>query len=531
MVNGVTVTQVVTSKRISAGFVKYHEYERDRVILEQKMELAKMRAIIKNNNVNMAKKDATITRLKTKLSKMGEKVKAHNERIIDQNEKLRKKDKEIQAMTRKIKKLTKQNAEQDRRLDVHENAHVPSSKAGPLNGEKKNGGNTKSAGKKCKRGGVRRHVGGTRILIPNRTVKHKSDRCINCDGTNIKTKGRPKRRTIVTIPEPIPCDIALHFIHKYLCGDCGAEFETETNLPKEGKYDYPVLCLIVYLYHHRMTDKAISEVLHDMYRIELTPQAVSNLLRRGTHHLEKERDRNIKIVENSPVIIPDETIYPGEPGKYWPLICRTINTVVFFNATSRSAKKLISQLKGCKGIVVRDGYKGYDTVFPNHTKQRCTVHLEREAKNTAERTESPAAAVLYGEIAGKYKKLRVWTLGNHSWKSRIRRVDKEQAWLRQIISRYRKSSNKKLKKFATKLENAADQMLTFVLYPEAPSNTNLAEQSVRKVIGHRNNRIQIKSQSGADTLCTILTCTETWKLRKQNVWEQLLKHIAPGNNK
>ncbi|MDE0526835.1 MAG: hypothetical protein OXI27_09680, partial [Thaumarchaeota archaeon] len=50
----------------------------------------------------------------------------------------------------------------------------------------------------------------------------------------------------------------------------------------------------------------------------------------------------------------------------------------------------------------------------------------------------------------------------------------------------------------------------------------------KQVIGQRNSRLQLKSDRGAESLCIMLSCTETWKLRKLNVWEELRRAIGPS---
>ena len=44
----------------------------------------------------------------------------------------------------------------------------------------------------------------------------------------------------------------------------------------------------------------------------------------------------------------------------------------------------------------------------------------------------------------------------------------------------------------------------------------------------RNSRIQLKSDGGAESLCVMPGCIETWKLRKLNVWEELRRAVGPS---
>ncbi|MXY60674.1 MAG: transposase [Cenarchaeum sp. SB0665_bin_23] len=138
--------------------------------------------------------------------------------------------------------------------------------------------------------------------------------------------------------------------------------------------------------------------------------------------------------------------------------------------------------------------------------------------------------VVYGTSKSKTlsKKLRRWTLEDHSTQSRKAYITRLQNWLKRLISNYRESTNELMQKFGTTLENAASEMFTFVMYSHVHSTTNLCEQSIRKMIGHRNSRIQLKSDRGAENFCIMLSCVETWKLRKLNVWDELCRVIGPA---
>ncbi len=94
-------------------------------------------------------------------------------------------------------------------------------------------------------------------------------------------------------------------------------------------------------------------------------------------------------------------------------------------------------------------------------------------------------------------------------------VTKLQKWLCGIISRYKKSRYEIMKEFGATLENAAPELFTFVLYPFVYSTTNLGEQSMKPVTSQRNSRLQLKSDKGAENLCVIFSCVETWNLRVQ----------------
>ena len=331
---------------------------------------------------------------------------------------------------------------------------------------------------------------------------------------------------MVSIPEFIPHTVTEHKTDQYICLDCGDEFEAENGLPPHGQFDYSVISYVVYEYYHRKTAEMISEDLLNKFGLSVSAETVRAIFKRGAEILKPTRDAYMKELEDAPAVEIDETTHKGEP-KRWIGGVRKIDTVVYFHAKNRSSDDLLAQAKNCIGIIGRDGYPGYNKTFPTNKKQRCTQHGTRESKNIAKRTKRDTAAKLYNELSEKFIMLRKWTHGRHSKKKRLAYVSELQVWLRGIISRYRKSNHRLMKKFGTTLENAAPELFTFVIYPYVNSTTNLVEQSMKPVIGQRNNRRQLKSDSGADSLCIMLSVTETWKLRKLNVWDKLREIIGP----
>ncbi len=288
----------------------------------------------------------------------------------------------------------------------------------------------------------------------------------------------------------------------------------------------PLTQYVTYQLSHRKTPKMISEGLKNLYKLDVSDTAIRNICDRQTILLKPIRYGFMAELEKSQSVIMDETEYKGEP-KRWIMAVRNDDTIAYMHAQNRSATDLIAQAKNCIGTISRDEYRRYDTVFPNHTKQRCTQHIVRESRTISNRSELKSATNLYNELNKKFIALRKWTRGDRSLKSRRSYVTKLQKWLCGIISRYKKSRYEIMKKFGTTLENTAPELFTFILYPFVYSTTNIGEQSMKPVIGQRNSHLQLKSGKGAENLWVIFSCVETWKLRGLNVWEELCKTIGP----
>jgi hypothetical protein len=88
------------------------------------------------------------------------------------------------------------------------------------------------------------------------------------------------------------------------------------------------------------------------------------------------------------------------------------------------------------------------------------------------------------------------------------------------------SSNKTcelLKGALVHIEDAKDQLLTALDYPELVLDNNLSERNLRKIVIHRKIRGYVASEQGIINLSTFATVFETWRMRKINPYDELEK--------
>ena len=60
------------------------------------------------------------------------------------------------------------------------------------------------------------------------------------------------------------------------------------------------------------------------------------------------------------------------------------------------------------------------TVFCNNKKQRCTVHLQRDAKHLARKSNDKEAKILYGKLSKLLHRARIWSVEEHPERQRKR---------------------------------------------------------------------------------------------------------------
>ena len=358
--------------------------------IKYKKKIQQLKQKIDSKDKELNKKDHIINTLKRRVNTLEE-----------DNSNLEKNNTAIKKQSQKKKDTTIQNYET--KLNYYENAHTPSSKQGAIHPNKSKSNKSKSNKSKSnksktsaqnknntngaktdkakpnKRSGVLGHNGGTHIFKPTEKKRHVATCCPECGKNNIQDLHKDKKRTIVSIPEFVPHTVTLHKTAQYNCLDCGAKFQAKNNLPPTGQFDYSVIRYVTYQSTHRKTPKMVSEDLKNLFKLDVSDTTIRNIYDRQTAMLKPIRDGFMAELEKSRSVIMDETEYKGEP-KRWIMAVRNDDTVAYMYAQNRSATDLIAQAKNCIGAISRDGYRGYDTVFPNHIKQRCTQHIVRESR-------------------------------------------------------------------------------------------------------------------------------------------------------
>lgn len=206
-------------------------------------------------------------------------------------------------------------------------------------------------------------------------------------------------------------------------------------------------------------------------------------------------------------------------------VARTKSEAHYSLECSRGPRVLKRHWKRFSGILVSDGYASYGIVFFTNIRQRCTAHLQREAKHLAIRkSKHRSSVILYGKFSDMLHRARMYGAQEHSEVQRIRHVNHLLKQVDDMMLKYF-TGDAEMIQFAKKLKTARNSLFTFVMYPNVPSTNNDAENSVRKCIMQRNVRGQMKSNQGMRTLSVFLTCFETWGIRGLNMFYEMAKYI------
>ena len=386
---------------------------------------------------------------------------------------------EIRQLKIIIEKLVESNKDLQKRLSYYENPHSPPSKDSLEWRKQKQDAKKKrdSDYSKSKRGGIPGHKGATQKFIPTSTQHHKSSECPKCGSTNIlQTKTR--KRVMVGIPQPLSYVTTKHVLYQYNCKKCSDDFQTDGKLPPCGNFDGSAIREIVSMFSKRMPYDTIRVTLQERYGLKISCTTVQSILRTASILLEPFYHHIHKKIVTASIAGIDETTFPIDEKTGWMWVARTKSEAHYALEYSRGSKILKKYWKKFSGILISDGYAPYRTVLFHNTRQRCTAHLQRDAKYVASKSKHKSAKPLYEKFSDMLHHARIWSVQKHSEKQR--RTYKE-SLLNQtdsIMQQYM-SGDTEMIKFGNKLKTARNSLFTFVIYFDVPSTNNDTESSVR----------------------------------------------------
>ena len=225
---------------------------------------------------------------------------------------------------------------------------------------------------------------------------------------------------IVEIPPPTQYIATEHVLYQYNCKNCSDNFKTDGNLPPCGSFDASAIREIVSLFSKRMSYDTIRITLQERYGLKISCTTVQSILRTGSMMLEPLYNTIHSKITTASVIGIDETTFPIDGKTGWMWVARSKTESYYTLEYSRGGKILKKHFKKFSGILVSDGYVPYRTVFCENIKQRCTAHLQRDAKYLARKSNDKQAKTIYGKLSKLLHHARLYSVEEHSEKQRKR---------------------------------------------------------------------------------------------------------------
>ncbi len=399
-------------------------------------------------------------------------------------------------------------------LKAFDNPHTPSSKQlkkntrddepkedkeEPSDEEKKK---TRFPGKpKCGNGG------GIKLPEPDEVKEHKLDAC-PISGKKLANPIGYRVKTIIDFPDK-PIKTIEHRFMQYISPATGEIIEAESNLPNN-IYGKNIQSIVVMLKNLTNSHDKISDFIRELGAPTFSSRTVQNIATKYIFALESTQKGILQQLRKESYLHSDETGFrqDGKNGYVWGIFTKT--KAIFLAAKSRAAKWFQKLIRNFKGVIIVDGYGGYD-YYP--LKQRCWAHLLREFKDYA--TENKEIEVQYKRLKSLYENLKILNLKPPDENE----IEKAKWFLGDIVSCLKPI--KGTKKLRTYIENAGDNWFTALYYEDVPLHNNHAERELRSVVLLRKTIGCYRNWKGKRWIDVVMSVIHTWKLQGQNIFQNL----------
>lgn len=413
----------------------------------------------------------------------------------------------ILSLEEKIKKI-------EHYLQAFDNPHTPSSKQLKKNtkDDKPEDEEEESSGEKKKKPRFPgkpqgSNGGGIKLPKPDKIEEHKLDTC----PISGKPLGKPvsyRVKTIIDFPDK-PIQTTEHRIMQYISPATGEIVEANVDLPNN-VYGKNLQSVVILLKNLTNSHDKISDFIRQLGAPTFSSRTVQNIATKYIFALEPSQADMIKELKKETYLHSDETGFrqDGKNGYVWGIFTKT--RAMFFAAKSRAAMWFKKLIKGFKGVIVVDGYGGYD-YYP--LKQRCWAHLIREFKDYVKGNKE--IEVQYKRLKSLYENLKILNLKPPDEKE----IEKAKWILGDIVSCL--EPIKGTKKLRTYIKNGGDDWFTALYYEGVPLHNNHAERELRSVVLLRKNIGCYRNWKGKRWIDVVMSVIHTWKLQGQNIFHNL----------
>lgn len=399
-------------------------------------------------------------------------------------------------------------------LKAFDNAHTPSSKQLKKNTkneeEKDESDDSSDENKKPRFPGKPkgRNGGGIQLPKPDKIVEHKLDTC-PISGEKLGEPVGYRVKTIIDFPDK-PIQTIEHRIMQYISPATGEIIEAKTDLPENNIYGKNLQSIVVMLKNLTNSHDKISSFIRELGAPTFSSRTVQNIATKYIFALEPDQKNIISELKKESYLHADETGFrkDGKNGYVWGVFTKT--KAIFFAAKSRAAKHFKKIIRNFKGIIVVDGYGGYD-YYP--LKQRCWAHLIREFKDYSE--ENKEIEIQFARLKSLYENLKILNEKPPDEKE----IQKVKWILNDIVTCLK--TIKQAKGLVTLIQNGGNDWFTALYHEGVPLHNNLAEREIRSVVLLRKTIGCYRNWKGKRWIDVVLSVIHTWKLQGQNIFQNL----------
>ncbi len=384
-------------------------------------------------------------------------------------------------------------------------------------------------------------------------LEEDQQKCPKC-GSDLKKIGTEVvRQEIEYIPAKLKLKTYVREVYK--CEECGTEkSEKDTATIVKTKVPNPLLT------HSFASSSLATEVIYQkyymgvpLYRQEkvwddkglVLPRSMTAnwCIKLSEYYLKPIYDLMLKkLKENNELIHCDETTMQcnKEPGRkassnsyMWVLTSGELekNKGVIFNySSSRSGKIAEELLENYKGILVTDGYAGYNNL-EGINRAECWAHCRRyfynsvpldEHKNMITTSAGYPGVKYIDELFEVEREIETLTLDEKV----VKRQEKSAPILKNFydwvsLTSQKYITNKKLKEAITYAENQKENLVKFLDDGRIPLTNSKAERAIRPFAVHRKNWLFADTIEGAKANAIYYSLIESAKANNLNIYKYI----------
>ena len=352
-------------------------------------------------------------------------------------------------------------------------------------------------------------------MEPTRRVTHAPESCPECH-TALTGGWAQRTREVIDIPV-VPAEVTEHVFIARSCPLC-----RQRRLPRDPLKGLAVgrqrlganlASLIVTLREEaRLPVRTIQWYLRTFHQLKLSVGAIVRAVHQVARQAGPEVGESLERIRSSPVVHADETGWRenGRNGYVWTF---STPTERFFLRRGRGGAVVDEVLgESFEGILVSDFYAAYHH-YPG-LKQRCWAHLLRDIH--ALKALYPEDAVLARWAHGAqrlYAKAGEWAAGGRP--SPRGQLALEERLLALCLP-FLEDPVAVQAKLCRRIERHIKELFVFVSHPEAPSDNNAAERSLRHLVISRKISGGTRSEQGSDSKMTLASLFGTWRAKGLN---------------
>ena len=397
----------------------------------------------------------------------------------------------------------------------------------------------KTANGKKKKPGQKKGHKGTRREKPakiDRQESHRLECCPECGGTLQCCNGEHSQRTriIEDIPKSIEPETTEHTIHRDYCPCCKKFVEPKVAdaLPKSTLGNQVTALSAYWHYGLGLTGAQIRDTLNYHLQFRVTEGGLFSLWHKLGSIFRPWYEQIANEIKNSAVLHADETGWRVNGHTHW-LWCFASKDATYYMIDPSRGEAAITDFfqETFAGTLVTDFWHVYDKVICDR-HQYCLPHLLRELKKVNESNASEEWQLFSKRTRRLFQDaIRLRAKEDFTPERYESRIDILQKHLIDLaLDTYQDADAKRLGK---RLHKYWDQLLTFLDYPEVPSNNNHGEREIRFAVLIRKITYGNRSDQGALTQSILMTIFRTLRIRGHNpidvIVTALREYIMTGN--